>query len=107
MKHGGKIVFLYEVNQGATNQSYGIQVARLAGIPSKVVSLASEKLSQLTESASNPNQHTFGPMQMSLFDPEPKKNSPILDKLKDIDPDDLSPKEALEMLYFLKRLEED
>ena len=107
VKHGGKIVFLYEVNQGATNQSYGIQVARLAGIPSKVVSLASEKLSQLTESASNPNQHTFGPMQMSLFDPEPKKNSPILDKLKDIDPDDLSPKEALEMLYFLKRLEED
>ena len=107
VQHNGKIVFLYEVEPGATKQSYGIQVARLAGVPSKVVSMANEKLSQLTESAGNREQIASDQSQMSLFDPKPCDHSPALEKLKNIDPDDLSPREALETLYLLKRLEEN
>lgn len=107
VQHDGKIVFLYEVRQGATKQSYGIQVARLAGVPSKVVSVASEKLSKLTESAGNREQMGTRQSQIPFFEPEPCDRSPVLEKLKHIDPDDLSPKEALETLYLLKRLEED
>ena len=107
VQHSGKIVFLYEVKQGATNQSYGIQVARLAGIPSKVVSLASERLSRLTESAHQFDQDSTGPLQMSIFDQSSETTSPVHDQLEKIDPDDLSPKEALELLYLLKRLQDE
>ena len=107
VQHSGKIVFLYEVKQGATNQSYGIQVARLAGIPSKVVSLASERLLRLTESVHQFDQNSTVPLQMSFFDQNTETTSPVLDQLENIDPDDLSPKEALEMLYLLKRLQDE
>lgn len=107
VQHDGKIVFLYEVRQGAAKQSYGIQVARLAGVPSKVVSMASERLQQLTESSGDREQKSATPSQMSLFDSMARDLPPVLEKLQQIDPDDLSPKEALETLYLLKRLEKN
>ncbi len=104
VQHAGKIVFLYEVKDGATNQSYGIQVARLAGIPSKVVSVASERLAKLTQSVGNREHVATTQQQLSIFDTEPATSSPLEDKLAEIEPDELSPKEALEMLYLLKRM---
>ena len=108
VQYQGDIVFLYTVKHGATNQSYGIQVARLAGIPSKVISTASNKLSELTDSAYQlPSIDMEGPYQSSIFELIAAPSSPVLEKLKTIQPDNLSPREALEILYELKQLEDD
>ena len=108
VNHGGEIIFLYEVKEGATNQSYGIQVARLAGIPSKVIAVASEKLVELSMSVSKQavqiDEQLFQP---SIFDPQAKLNSPALDRLSEVQPDNISPREALEILYQLKQLHKD
>ena len=108
VQHKGNIVFLYEVKDGATSRSYGIQVARLAGIPSHVISLASKKLTELTENTT-PAQLEIceGLFQSTIFDPSPsQKPSPALDRLSEIEPDNLAPREALEVLYQLKAIHE-
>ncbi len=107
VQHEGKIVFLYEVKDGATNQSYGIQVARLAGIPAKVIASASEKLLEFRSSGHICGEPAPGQLyQMSLFDhPEPA-HSPLRERLDQIDPDALSPREALEVLYRLKQADD-
>ena len=108
VQYRGEIVFLFTVKSGATNQSYGIQVAQLAGIPSKVISTASDKLSELTDSSCRQSSnHMELPVQPTIFDLLVTPPSPVLDKLSDIQPDDLSPREALELLYELKQLQED
>lgn len=103
MEHGENIVFLHKVNEGPANKSYGIQVAKLAGIPAKVLKKAQQKL-RLLEAAgfSDPNKEA-PPEQASLFVAEPEA-SPALDTLRALDPDSLSPKQALEHLYKLKLL---
>ena len=107
VQYRGEIVFLYSVKNGATNQSYGIQVARLAGIPSKVISTASNKLSELTDSAcQQPSIRMEQPIQPTIFDMLIAPPSPELEKLDEIQPDNLSPREALEFLYELKQLRE-
>ena len=107
VQHGGDIVFLYEVQDGAASQSYGIQVARLAGIPSEVISIASEKLEELAEVAGTQKPQAEGiARQLSLFDKPPERSSPVLERLSETQPDNLSPREALELLYHLKRLHE-
>ena len=107
VQYEGKIVFLYEVKDGSTNQSYGIQVARLAGIPSKVIANASEKLIELAQATSEcALESTTKIHQMSLFDDRSNSRPEVLDRLDQIDPDELSPREALEFLYRLKQLNE-
>ncbi|CEK11299.1 DNA mismatch repair protein MutS [Legionella hackeliae] len=92
---GGKIVFLYRVEEGATNRSYGLEVAQLAGIPKEVLLIASEQLNRLQQ------QHP------SLAEPIAKSQSlsPALKKLAAVDVDNLSPREALDLIYRLKELE--
>ncbi len=108
VKHGGEIIFLYEVKEGATNQSYGIQVARLAGIPSKVIAVASEKLAELSMSACKQAVQIDEQLyQPSIFDSQAKLISPALDRLGEVQPDNISPREALEILYQLKQLHKD
>ncbi len=103
--HEGKIVFLYEVKQGATSESYGIQVARLAGLPSKVIANASSKLVELTQtSKKTASQVNSRPHQASIFESMPQKQSVVDEQLNHIDPDNLSPREALEFVYRLKLL---
>jgi DNA mismatch repair protein MutS len=97
--------FLHAVEEGPASQSYGIQVAALAGIPPAVVRDAKRRLAQL-ENAQAGVSH-----QADLFAPPPPEPEPlptpantVLDALAALDPDSLSPREALDRLYALKKL---
>ena len=102
-EHGKGIVFLHKVEEGAANQSYGIQVAQLAGIPKSVVASAKRKLTQLES-----NQVSQSNEQPDMFPTnvvtEEAPLHPAVEALESIQPDDLTPKQALELLYKLKEL---
>ena len=97
---GHDIVFLHELQPGPASRSYGIQVARLAGVPAAVVNHARHALAQLEQGAA---AHQA---QVDLFAPPPATAAPepsaVEAALDAIDPDALSPREALEALYSLK-----
>ncbi len=97
-EHNDKIIFLHTVNDGPANQSYGIQVAQLAGVPRQVIQLAKQKLRALEKDAHVP------PKQIDLFSVIEKKAEPhpVLTRLQKLDPDALSPREALQLLFELK-----
>ena len=99
---GHDIVFLHEVQPGPASRSYGVQVARLAGMPAAVVRQARGALEALEA-----NQRA-NDLQVDLFAAPPAAASappsPIEDALADLDPDSLTPREALEALYRLKKL---
>ena len=102
VEHGKGIVFLHHVEEGPASQSYGLQVAQLAGIPKSVVAAAKRKLVQLEQ-----QKLTAGP-QVDMFvedqqEPEPVQHAAV-DALETLDPDDLTPKQALDLLYKLKGL---
>ncbi len=103
VEHNDRIVFLHAVEEGPANQSYGIQVAALAGIPNAVVRAARKQLREFEQRAA------IDPLQPDLFTqstPEPAEPEPhpALDPLAALDPDSLTPREALEALYALKGL---
>jgi DNA mismatch repair protein MutS len=102
-EHGKGIVFLHKVEEGAANQSYGIQVAQLAGIPKSVVASAKRKLTQLEN-----NQVQQNSSQPDMFTTVVESNEapqhPAMIALEAMQPDDLTPKQALELLYKLKEL---
>ncbi len=99
---GHDIVFLHEIQPGPASRSYGIQVARLAGMPAAVVNHARHALAHLEASA------TEAQAQVDLFAPPPaaaaSAPSAVEARLAEIDPDALSPREALDALYVLKKL---
>jgi len=104
-EHQDGIVFLHSVKAGPANQSYGLQVAQLAGVPMPVIKQAREKLLHLerdslaqTQGPAAKTKHA--PHQAELFvEPE----HPVLSELKRLNPDDLSARQALELLYKLKQ----
>lgn len=104
-EHNGKIVFLHSVKEGPANQSYGLQVAALAGVPKDVITQARHKLEELEAIAA---QQQAQPEQFGLFDapakkaPEKTEPSALETALAEIDPDELTPREALDALYKLK-----
>jgi DNA mismatch repair protein MutS len=101
VEHRDKIVFLHAVEEGPASQSYGIQVAQLAGIPAAVVRAARRRLAQLEQDAAQ-----RGP-QSDLFTPPgaaPEEQHPALEALREVEPDALSPRDALELLYRLATL---
>lgn len=102
-EHGERILFLHSVKEGPASQSYGLQVAQLAGIPGVVIQSARTKLAQLE------NQEVR--TQLSKVDGHPQQNdlfasgpSPVELKLAGINPDHLSPRDALDLIYALKKL---
>ena len=104
VEHGDSIAFMHSVQEGAASKSYGLAVAALAGVPKSVIKNARVKLSQLellskTESKPNPSLGDSA-NQLSLI-PEP---SEVEESLANINPDDLTPRQALEELYRLKKL---
>jgi DNA mismatch repair protein MutS len=101
VEHGQGIVFLHKVEDGAAHMSYGIQVAQLAGIPKSVVATAKRKLAQLESNqiANNSNQPD---MFVADVDIAEASQHHIVAELENIQPDDLTPKQALELLYQLK-----
>lgn len=102
-EHDNGIVFLHSVEDGPASQSYGLQVAQLAGIPKSVVQQAKSKLKQLESEEYKHKPPSAN--QADLFTiSEPH---PAIDKLLEIDPDELSPKQAQDLLYQLNKLVRD
>ncbi|MDA0119392.1 DNA mismatch repair protein MutS [Vibrio sp. T11.5] len=105
VEHGDTIAFMHAVQDGAASKSYGLAVAGLAGVPKSVIKNARAKLTQLEqlsqgESSSVTCSSVDIANQLSLI-PEP---SEVEEALSGIDPDDLTPRQALEALYRLKKL---
>ena len=100
MEHGDKIVFLHSVKDGPASQSYGLQVASLAGVPGTVIDNAKNKLQQLEDNAYIEQQHESGINQLDLF--SAKECHPAVGFIEELNPDELSPRQALDMLYRLK-----
>ena len=105
-EHNNKIIFLHTVKNGAASQSYGLQVASLAGVPQKVIDKAKNRLYEL-EQQNHPSVEASGQQQLALMienDDEEQKNRELRDALSKIDPDDLTPRQALEQLYKLNEM---
>jgi DNA mismatch repair protein MutS len=100
IEHGDDLVFLHAVEDGPASQSYGIQVARLAGIPSPVIAAARRRLRELEDAQLQPGPQ--GDLFAAYIPADEPPPHPALDLLQELDPDSLSPKAALEMLYALK-----
>lgn len=100
VEHRNGIVFLHAVKPGPANQSYGLEVAALAGVPKPVLRRAREKLVSLERKAVESQRERPGLRQMDIF-VTPEIN-PALDLLDTIDPDSITPREALELLFQLK-----
>ena len=100
MEHGDKIIFLHAVKDGPASQSYGLQVAALAGVPRSVIDQAKAKLQQLENNAYLDQQAETGVKQLDLF--ASKECHPAMSLLDDCNPDELSPKQALAWVYRLK-----
>ena len=103
LEHGREVVFMYRVRPGPASRSYGLQVAALAGVPQHVVENARGLLRDL-EGGRSPAGAPSRDRQYDLFEPEDKH--PVLVRLRDLSPDDMSPRQALELLYELKRLQD-
>lgn len=101
-EHEDHVVFMHHIQEGPANRSFGLEVAKLAGVPTGVLLHARQKLGELESQQMVERPPAIGG-QKDLFS-TPTVNSPVLDVLSDIDPDQLSPKEALDALYTLKTL---
>jgi DNA mismatch repair protein MutS len=99
VEHGEHIVFMYAVKDGPASQSYGLQVAALAGVPRAVINQAKRKLLELENHAAHP---ATPQQQLALF--APADPQPALLALEKLDPDALTPRQALDALYRLKGL---
>ena len=102
----GEVVFLHEVRPGAADRSYGVQVAKLAGLPAAVIARARTVLDQLEKPEGSGKQTLVDdlPLFSATVAPPPAEPSAIEARLGEIEPDALTPKEALDLIYELKRL---
>jgi len=104
---GGNVVFLRKVAEGAADRSYGIEVAKLAGLPTEVIRRAREVLTEHESAEQSAVTHLASgeaaraaPMQLTIFTPLSQK---IVDRIKETDLNAISPLEALNLLHALKR----
>lgn len=104
-EHHGRIIFLHHVLAGAASKSYGLAVAQLAGVPESVIYRAYEHLNRLESQSKEPalqkqnKTTTKQPIQSDLFS---KSTHPMLDELAQLNPDSLTPRQALELIYTWK-----
>ncbi|MCP5413337.1 MAG: DNA mismatch repair protein MutS [Chromatiaceae bacterium] len=109
VEHGDGIVFLHALREGPANQSYGLQVAALAGVPRKVIELARRRLRELEQAAQRHAQAESN--QLSLF-AQVREETPaaapdrLRERLAELDPDQMTPRQALDALYQLRSLDE-
>ena len=110
-EEGGTVVFLHKIVEGSASRSYGIQVARLAGIPEDLLERAEYKLRELEDSAAQTKHIEYEPkkeeklraaedVQMSLFDVTP---DPVISRLRELDLMNITPSEAIRILEDLKK----
>jgi DNA mismatch repair protein MutS len=100
VEHGDNIVFMHTVQEGAASKSFGLQVAQLAGVPKSVIQRAKQRLAELeaeqTPSVIDIVQHPFEQLSFT------ESNHPVLESLAEIDVNDLTPKQALDLLFEFK-----
>ncbi len=106
MEHQGRIVFLYSVKSGPASQSYGLHVARLAGVPETLIAEARVKLTELEQQYSALQNADTGnvPFQHNLFASTLPEEQALVSRLRAVDPNHVSPREALEILYECSQL---
>jgi DNA mismatch repair protein MutS len=109
VEHKDRIVFLHNVEEGPANRSYGLEVAALAGVPGAVVRAARKRLAELEEHglAAGPQQNLFGSAAKDVPAASSLEDHAVFKQLRDLDPDALTPREALELLYQLRRKLDD
>jgi DNA mismatch repair protein MutS len=116
VEHKHHIVFLHAVNEGPASQSYGLQVAALAGVPTPVIKMARQYLAKLEKETvgKHPQRDLFSDAAPASFEtgetwenPETRPQHPVFTLLRTIIPDELSPKQALDTLYALKSAAEE
>ncbi|TCV99240.1 DNA mismatch repair protein MutS [Biostraticola tofi] len=100
LEHGETIAFMHRVQDGAASKSYGLSVAALAGVPKEVIKRARQKLKELENLSAGAGAGTVDGSQLSLLQPE--ETPEAVEALQALDPDTLSPRQALEMIYRLK-----
>jgi DNA mismatch repair protein MutS len=110
----GEVVFLHEVGPGAADRSYGIQVARLAGLPEPVIARAKQVLDVLEQrsagtASSSQKVSVLDDLPLFAHQPAPAVASkdPVLEALDAIRPDEMTPKQAIDTLYELKKIRDD
>lgn len=105
-EHDGQLVFLHAVREGPANQSYGLQVAALAGVPRAVIQRARAYLENLENQQRPGSEHPQVPLPLSLgeADGEDAADSELATEMDSIEPDELSPRAALDILYRLKSI---
>ncbi|EOI3543780.1 DNA mismatch repair protein MutS [Cronobacter turicensis] len=103
IEHGDTIAFMHSVQDGAASKSYGLAVAALAGVPKEVIKRARQKLRELESLSGNAAATQVDGTQMSLL-VAAEETSPAVEALENLDPDSLSPRQALEWIYRLKSL---
>ncbi|MDU6434638.1 MAG: DNA mismatch repair protein MutS [Pantoea sp.] len=101
VEHGDTIAFMHSVQEGAASKSYGLAVAALAGVPKEVIKRARNKLKELETLSNNSASSTIDGSQLPLLVEE---SSPAVEALEALDPDTLTPRQALEWIYRLKSL---
>ncbi len=100
VEYGDTIVFMHAVREGPANQSYGLQVASLAGVPKAVIQRARARLRELEDAAQRHSQRQS--TQLPLFPLE--EPNPAVAALRELDPDSLTPRQALDLIFQLKEL---
>jgi len=101
VEHGDTIAFMHSVQEGAASKSYGLAVAALAGVPKEVIRRARSKLKELETVSSHSASSTVDGSQLPLLVEE---SSPAVEALEALDPDTLTPRQALDWIYRLKSL---
>jgi DNA mismatch repair protein MutS len=102
VEHKDRIVFLHALEEGPASRSYGLQVAQLAGVPGTVIRAARRRLAELEEQGYNasPQRDLFAPDAPVPAEPS---QHPSLELLRSADPDAMTPREALDLLYRLRQ----
>ena len=104
-EHDGQLVFLHSVKEGPANQSYGLQVASLAGVPNDVIRRAKTYLKTLESQQAAHKDSPQAQLDLSISEPiETMVDDPLRGAVEDLDPDSMSPRDALAALYKLKDL---
>ena len=105
VEHKEKIVFLHNVEEGPASRSYGLEVAGLAGVPGSVIRAARKRLAELEEHglAAGPQREMFASSASAGHDEPAAEDHAVLARLRELDPDALTPREALDLLYRLRR----
>ena len=102
VEHKHHIVFLHKVSEGAASKSYGLQVAKLAGVPASVIKAAKKHLIKLESIEKKPQLELFS-TNPDIFEETPPQH-PVVEMVQTMTPDELSPRQALEKLYLLKKV---